>query len=184
MIRGSQLQAWSEKRPVLLGIPWPALRGPLRNQFWKRGVPSRTGRERILEPLWKPQMPWIIGFGASQPYSRGKFQETLWERFRVFSGSFPEFLPESPSRTGGMAHMSASDRATLKKTLTITQNRWVALLQKSPPRTQNISKPLCPSCGTPTTCSSVMNKEIVDWGIAARKTWGTHIVRGWHRWDT
>ena len=70
----------------------------------KRGVPSRTRGERILETLWTPQMPWIIGFGASQPYSRGKFQETLWERFRGLSGIFPEFLPESPSRTGGMAH--------------------------------------------------------------------------------
>ena len=69
----------------------------------KRSDPGRTGGERILETLWKPQTPWIIGFGASQPYSRGKFQETLWERFRGLSGIFPEFLPESPSRTGGMA---------------------------------------------------------------------------------
>ena len=50
-------------------------------------------------------MPWIIGLGASQPYSREKFQEMLWERFRGLSGIFPEFLPESPSRTGGMAHL-------------------------------------------------------------------------------
>ena len=71
----------------------------------KRAVPSRTGGERILEMLWKPQMPWIIGFGASQPYSRGEFQETLWERFQGLSGIFPEFLPESPSRTGGVAHV-------------------------------------------------------------------------------
>ena len=54
-------------------------------------------------------MPWIIGFGASQPYSRGKFQETLWERFRSLSGIFPEFLPESPSRTGGVAHLSPTE---------------------------------------------------------------------------
>ena len=79
---------------------WEALSG---TNSEKRGVPSRTGGERILETLWKPQMPWIVGFGASQPYSRGKFQETLWERFRGLSGSFPEFLPESPSRTGGKA---------------------------------------------------------------------------------
>ena len=90
--------------PVLLGIPWPALGGPLRNHFWKKRRPQPYwGGERILETLWKPQMPWIIGLGASQPYSRGKFQETLWERFRGLSGKFPEFLPESPSRTGGMA---------------------------------------------------------------------------------
>ena len=98
---------YSEIPPVLLGIPWPALRGPLRNHFRKRGVPSRTGGQRILEMLWKPQMPWIVGLGAFQPYSRGEFEETLWERFRGLSGIFPEFLPESPSRTGGMAKLCA-----------------------------------------------------------------------------
>ena len=35
------------------------------------------GGERILEMLWKPQMPLIIGLGGSQPYSRGEFQEKL-----------------------------------------------------------------------------------------------------------
>ena len=35
----------------------------------KRGVPAvLRGWE-----LWKPQMPWIIGLGGSQPYSRGEF---------------------------------------------------------------------------------------------------------------
>ena len=43
----------------------------------KRGVPSRTAGEIILEMLWKPQMPLIIGPGGSQPYSRQEFQETL-----------------------------------------------------------------------------------------------------------
>ena len=62
---------------------WEALSGTTSE---KRGVPSRTGGERILEMLWKPQMPWIIGFGGSQPYSREEFQETLSERF------FPEFF--------------------------------------------------------------------------------------------
>ena len=165
---------------VLLGIPWPALRGPLRNHFWKKRRPQpyfweekahkhklfalvnvqmalgqtagcprvnrakkfmcsprntgnidfslwltgglsqgcpdfqkvyvfnvyvpfscpSIGVEGILEMLWKPQMLWIVGFGGSQPYSRWEFQETLWERFRGLPGIFPEFLPESPSRTG------------------------------------------------------------------------------------
>ena len=57
---------------VVLGIPWPVLRGPLRNHFWKWGVPSCTGGERILEMLWNcsgsPQMPWTIGFRGCQPY--------------------------------------------------------------------------------------------------------------------
>ena len=68
----------------------------------KRGVPSCTGAERILEALWKPQMPWIIGLGASQPYSRGNSRK----RSESVSGVFPEFLreflPESPTRTGGI----------------------------------------------------------------------------------
>ena len=79
---------------------WEALSG---TNSEKRGAPSRTGGETILEMLWKPQMPWIIGFGASQPYSQREFQEKLWERFRCLSGIFPEFLPEIPSRTGGVA---------------------------------------------------------------------------------
>ena len=37
--------------------------------------------------------------GQPPQCSQGEFQETLSERFRIF----PEFLPESPSHTGGMA---------------------------------------------------------------------------------
>ena len=77
---------------------WEALSGT-NSEKKRRPQPYWGGR--ILETLWKPQMPWIIGLGAFQPYSRGKFQETLWERFRGLSGIFPEFLPESPSRTSG-----------------------------------------------------------------------------------
>ena len=69
----------------------------------KRSAPSRTGGGGILEMLWKPQMPLIIVFGASQPYSRREFQGTLWERFPGLSGIIPEFLLESASRTGGEA---------------------------------------------------------------------------------
>ena len=79
---------------------WEALSGTVR------GVPSCTRGERILEMLWSLQMPWIIGFGGSQPYSRGEFQEKLWERFRGLPGIFPEFPPESPSRTGGVAYLT------------------------------------------------------------------------------
>ena len=93
---------------------WEALSGTTSE---KRGVPSRTGGERILEMLWKPQMPSIIGFGASQPYSWGEFQETLWERFRGLSGTLPEFLPESPSRTGGTAQKGAQERAEVLRTI-------------------------------------------------------------------
>ena len=71
----------------------------------KEAPPAVLGGETILEMLWKPQMPWIIGLGGSQPYSRREFQEKLWERFRCLFGISPEFLPESPSRTGGVAYL-------------------------------------------------------------------------------
>ena len=90
----------SEIPSVLLGIPWPALRGLLRIHLWKKGVPGHTEVERILEML---HMPWIIGFwGFPAVLSRGIPGNAL----RAFPGSFrnfPEFLPENPSRTGGMA---------------------------------------------------------------------------------
>ena len=93
---------------------------PLRNHFRKKKRPQPYwGGEIILEMLWEPQMPWIIGLWISQPYSRGEFQETLWERFRGLSGIFPEFLRESPSRTGGVAQKSR------------TKNEWKV---RKPPR--------------------------------------------------
>ena len=104
--------SWSEMPSVLLGIPWPALRGGTTSE--ERDVPSRTGGERILEMLWKPQMPLTIGLGGSQPYSRREFQETLWERFRGLSGFFPEFLPKSASCTGGTAHLKSTVREKLR----------------------------------------------------------------------
>ena len=85
---------------VLLGIPWPALRGPLRNHFCKKRRPQPYWGGTILEMLWKPQMPWIIGLGASQPYSRREFQEKLWERFRRLSGIFPNFFRKVPAVLG------------------------------------------------------------------------------------
>ena len=66
----------------------------------KRGVPSRTEGERILEMLWKPQMPWIIGLWGSQlHFSRG-IPGNPPRAFPglVFPDIFPEFLAESPSR--------------------------------------------------------------------------------------
>ena len=91
---------------------WEALSG---TNSEKRSAPSRTGGEIILEMLWKPEMPWIIGLGASQPYSWREFQETLWERFRGLSGIFPEILPESASRTGGVAQTSAEEKSQARE---------------------------------------------------------------------
>ena len=50
---------------------------------------------RVLEMLLRLQMHWIIGFGGSQPYSWGEFQE------KGSLGNFPEFPAESPSCTPG-----------------------------------------------------------------------------------
>ena len=50
----------------------------------------------------KLQMPWFIGLGGSQPYSRGEFQEPLWERFRGLSRISLEFPPESPTAILGI----------------------------------------------------------------------------------
>ena len=92
---------------------WEVLSGTTSE---KRGVLSRTGGgERILEMLWSLQMPWIIGLGGSQPYSPGEFQETLWERFWGLSGIFPEFLPESPNRTVGMAQFQGHLKPVMPK---------------------------------------------------------------------
>ena len=64
---------------------WEALSGTTSE---KRGVPSRTGGERILETLWKPQMPWIIGvWGIPAVLFRGIPGNAL----RAFPGSFRNF---------------------------------------------------------------------------------------------
>ena len=77
-------------------------------------------------------MPLIIGFGASQPYSRREFQETLTERFRGLSGIFPELLPESASRTGGMAHVTCDAPLVCTQTMSAggklrALERWTLL---------------------------------------------------------
>ena len=45
-------------------------------------------------------MPLIIGFGDPSRTLDGNSRK----RSESVSGVFPEFLPESPSRTGGVAH--------------------------------------------------------------------------------
>ena len=98
VIHKENLQAF-QKYPLgkFHGQLWKTLSGTTSE---KRGVPSRTEGERTLKMLWRLQMHWIIGLGGSQLYSWGEFQEKSWERFRGLSLIFPEFLPESPSRTG------------------------------------------------------------------------------------
>ena len=67
-------------------------------QLWEAS-PEPLLKKRRPQPYWGGgdsgnALRWIVGLG----------QEWLWERFQGLSGICPEFLPESPSRTGGMAH--------------------------------------------------------------------------------
>ena len=56
---------------------------PLQNHFWKkRRDPSRIEGERILEMLWRPQVPWITGLGASQLYH--PFQNHYTHKIIIF----------------------------------------------------------------------------------------------------
>ena len=51
-------------------VAWPKIRNALSTAgnsmtSFERGVPSRTEGEKILEMLWRLQMPCSIGFGGS-----------------------------------------------------------------------------------------------------------------------
>ena len=66
----------------------------------KRGVPSRTGGERILEMLWKCLE--LKGLGDPGRTLEGKSRKSSESVSGVFPEIFRNFL-ESPSRTGGVA---------------------------------------------------------------------------------
>ena len=86
---------------------------PSPEPLWKkRDAPSRTERERMLEMLWRLQTPWIVGLEGSQPYSKKRIWEHVWS----LRGSFPELLPKSPIRTGGMAHLGFSETSATSRT--------------------------------------------------------------------
>ena len=109
-----------EMPSVLLGIPWPALRGPLRNHFWKRGVPSRTelGRE-----FWKCSGGFNAlnyrFWGIPAVLSRGLPGKAL----RAFPGSFRNF--STISSRGGMAH---SGRASFESGMRFMVRTGLSLL--------------------------------------------------------
>ena len=90
--------------PVLLGIPWAALRGPLQNQFWKKRRPQPySGGDNSGNALEASNALNYRIWGIPAVLSRGIPGNAL----RAFPGSFRNFsgfLPESPSRTGGMAY--------------------------------------------------------------------------------
>ena len=92
---------FSEMPSLQLGIPWPALRGPLQNYIWKKRRPQPYwGGENSGNALEASNASNYRAWGIPAVLSRG--METLWERFRGLSGIFLELLPESPSRADGL----------------------------------------------------------------------------------
>ena len=77
-----------------------------RSQLYRGGGNSRNALESshsLNYRAWRiPAVP-----------SRGMPGNAL----RAFSGNFPEFLPESPSRTGGMAQIGSCDNTLLRTVL-------------------------------------------------------------------
>ena len=69
----------SSERPS----PEPLLKNEASKPYWGG---------RILEMLWRPQMPWIIGPGGSQTYSQQEIQEKLSKRFRGLSKIVRQFF--------------------------------------------------------------------------------------------
>ena len=98
--------------PVLLGIPW--------HQLWEALSGTTSEEKKRPQPYWEGENSGNAlepsnalnyrAWGIPPVLSRGKTPETLWERFRGLSGIFPEFPPESPSRTGGVAYSCAFHR--------------------------------------------------------------------------
>ena len=89
----------SSERPS----PEPFLKKEASQPYW--------GGENSSNALQAASLKCLeLCYGASQPYSRGEFQETL-ERFRGLSGIFPEFLLESRSHTGGIAQFQGVPEA-------------------------------------------------------------------------
>ena len=75
----------SEIPPVLLGIPWPALRGPLRNHFWKKRRPQPYwGGENSGNALEASNALNYRVWGIPAVLSRGIPGNAL----RAFPGSF------------------------------------------------------------------------------------------------
>ena len=104
------VRACSEIPPVLLGIPWPALRGPLRGHFWKKKRPRPYwGGENSGNALEASNALNYRALGIPAVLQRGLPGNAL----RAFPGSFrnPDILPGSPSRTGGVWPKFACVRA-------------------------------------------------------------------------
>ena len=86
-------------------FPWPSLRGPLRNHFWKKNTPiSRIGGggENSANALNPSNALIYRALGIKAVISMGNSRK----KSESVSGVFPEFLRKSLSRIGGMAQKS------------------------------------------------------------------------------
>ena len=91
----------SEIPPILLGIPWQQLWEALSGTTSeKRGVPSRIGGREFWKCSGSLKCLELLGLEDPSRTPEGNSRK----RSESVPGVFPGFLPESPSRTGGMAH--------------------------------------------------------------------------------
>ena len=87
---------YSEVPPVLLGIPWPALRGHLRNHFWKKRRPQPYwGGENSGNALEASNALNCRVWGIPAVLSRGIPGNAL----RAFPGSFQIFSGNSSGKS-------------------------------------------------------------------------------------
>ena len=85
---GLKINENSEMPAVLLGISWPALKGPLRNHFWKkRRPPPYWGGENSGNALEASNALNYRAWGIPAVLSRGIPGNAL----RAFPGSFRNF---------------------------------------------------------------------------------------------
>ena len=97
------------RSPAAEGIQkYPQHCWEFQDQLWE-ALSGTTSKKRVASPavlrgkeFWKysgsTQMPWIIGLGGSQPYSRAEFPR---KRSESISGEIPvRISSESPSRIG------------------------------------------------------------------------------------
>ena len=93
----SQCGHISEIPPVLLGIPWPALGGPLRNHFWKKKRPQPYwGGDNSGNALEPSNALNYRAWGIPAVLSTGIPGNAL----RAFPGSFRNFFQKCPAVLG------------------------------------------------------------------------------------
>ena len=107
--------SWIREMPsVLLGIPWPALRGPLRNHFWKKRRPQPYwGGENSGNALEASNALNYRVWGIPAVLSR----EIPGNALRAFPGSFRNFSGISSRKSQpywGCGPLEASSQAPLR----------------------------------------------------------------------